>query len=46
MMEPSITYRHTTAWTTVKPGERFTFAVNSGGLQFFDPSSGESIWGA
>jgi multiple sugar transport system ATP-binding protein len=31
---------------TVKPGERFTFAVNSGGLQFFDPTSGESIWGA
>jgi multiple sugar transport system ATP-binding protein len=30
----------------VKPGERFTFAVNPGGIQFFDPSSGEAIWGA
>jgi multiple sugar transport system ATP-binding protein len=27
----------------VKPGERFTFAVNTSGLQFFDPSSGEAI---
>ncbi len=32
--------------STVKPGERFTFAVNPGGIQFFDPSSGEAIWGA
>jgi len=30
----------------VKPGERVTFAVNTSGMQFFDPSSGEAIWAA
>jgi multiple sugar transport system ATP-binding protein len=30
----------------VKPGERITFAVNTSGLQFFDPNSGEAIWEA
>jgi multiple sugar transport system ATP-binding protein len=28
----------------VKPGDRCTFSVNTGGLQFFDPASGEAIW--
>jgi multiple sugar transport system ATP-binding protein len=30
----------------VKPGDRCTFGVNTGGLQFFDPVSGEAIWAA
>ena len=29
----------------VKPGERATFAINADGMQFFDPASGEAIWG-
>jgi len=28
----------------VKPGERVTFAVNTSGMQFFDPGSAEAIW--
>jgi multiple sugar transport system ATP-binding protein len=28
----------------VKPGERSTFTVNTSGMQFFDPASGEAIW--
>jgi hypothetical protein len=27
----------------VKPGERCTFSINIGGMQFFDPASGEAI---
>jgi hypothetical protein len=27
----------------VKPGERATFAINTSGMQFFDPGSGEAI---
>jgi len=30
----------------VKPGERCTFAINTSGMQFFDPASGEAIWAA
>ena len=30
----------------VRPGERATFAINADGMQFFDPASGEAIWGA
>jgi hypothetical protein len=30
----------------VNPGERITFAINASGMQFFDPNSGEAIWGA
>jgi len=30
----------------VKPGERVAFTINVGGMQFFDPSSGEAIWAA
>jgi len=30
----------------VKPGERCTFTINTSGMQFFDPSSGEAIWAA
>jgi multiple sugar transport system ATP-binding protein len=30
----------------VKPGERVTFAVNTSGMQFFDPNSGDAIWAA
>jgi multiple sugar transport system ATP-binding protein len=28
----------------VKPGERCTFSINTSGMQFFDPASGEAIW--
>jgi multiple sugar transport system ATP-binding protein len=30
----------------VKPGERIAFAINTDGMQFFDPGTGEAIWGA
>jgi len=30
----------------VKPGKRATFAINTSGMQFFDPGSGEAIWAA
>ncbi len=30
----------------VKVGERATFAIKTDGMQFFDPGSGEAIWGA
>ncbi|HEY7324218.1 MAG TPA: ATP-binding cassette domain-containing protein, partial [Streptosporangiaceae bacterium] len=30
----------------VKPGERITFAINTDGMQFFDPGSGDAIWAA
>ncbi|MGO8884753.1 MAG: ABC transporter ATP-binding protein [Streptosporangiaceae bacterium] len=30
--------------TPVKPGERLTFAVDTEGMQFFDPDSGAAIW--
>lgn len=28
----------------VKPGQRLTFAINTSGMQFFDPDSGAAIW--
>jgi multiple sugar transport system ATP-binding protein len=28
----------------VKPGERFTFAIDTDGIQFFDPDNGLAIW--
>ena len=28
----------------VKPGERFTFAIDTDGMQFFDPENGLAIW--
>jgi len=30
----------------VKVGERATFAIKADGIQFFDPGTGEAIWGA
>jgi multiple sugar transport system ATP-binding protein len=30
----------------VKVGERATFTIKTDGMQFFDPGSGEAIWGA
>jgi multiple sugar transport system ATP-binding protein len=30
----------------VKVGERATFAIKTEGMQFFDPGTGEAIWGA
>ena len=30
--------------TKVKVGERITFAVNTAGMQFFDPETDEAIW--
>jgi len=30
----------------VKVGERARFTINTDGMQFFDPGSGEAIWGA
>jgi multiple sugar transport system ATP-binding protein len=30
----------------VKPGERITFTINTDGMQFFDPGSGDAIWAA
>jgi multiple sugar transport system ATP-binding protein len=30
----------------VKVGERATFAIKTDGMQFFDPGTGEAIWGA
>jgi len=29
----------------VKVGERATFAIKADGIQFFDPGTGEAIWG-
>jgi multiple sugar transport system ATP-binding protein len=31
--------------TPVSAGERFTFAINTDGTQFFDPDTGTAIWG-
>jgi hypothetical protein len=28
----------------VKAGERFTFAIDADGMQFFDPETGLAIW--
>jgi hypothetical protein len=28
----------------VRPGERCTFAIDTGGMQFFDPRTGAAIW--
>ena len=28
----------------VKPRERFTFAIDADGMQFFDPDTGAAIW--
>jgi multiple sugar transport system ATP-binding protein len=30
--------------TRVKAGQRFTFAIDPGGMQFFDPGTGAAIW--
>ena len=30
--------------TKVKVGERITFAVNTSGMQFFDPETEQAIW--
>jgi multiple sugar transport system ATP-binding protein len=30
----------------IRVGERATFAIKTDGMQFFDPDSGEAIWGA